>query len=167
MPWDHHGRPRSPLILLNSVHGGSPIDSLSADSYIGVRSLLKASHAEDSFIPEIGQSRVPPPRELLSFDLGHLFKEGTAQVLVPAPEVGRLTICEFLHSLLPLQCDDIAEVVIDFFNGILRVHFLAIAVFELSEGVVFCDLESDLHPTDRYLIQELIEQLEGKLFVSG
>ena len=44
---------------------------------------------------------------------------------------------------------------------------MAIAVFELSEGVVFCDLESDLHPTDRYLIQELIEQLEGKLFVSG
>ena len=87
MPWDDHGRPGGPLILLNSVHEGGAVDALSANSFISIRSLLKAADAKDSFIAEIGQSRVPSLCELISFDLGHLFKEGAAQVLVPAPEV--------------------------------------------------------------------------------
>ena len=70
---------------------------------------------------------------MISFDLGHLFKEGAAQVLVPAPEVSRLAISELLHSLLLLYCHDIAEVVSDFFNSILRVHLLVVEVFVLSE----------------------------------
>ena len=87
MPWDDHGRPGAPQILLNCVHGCGPIDALSANSYISIRSLLKATDAEDSFIAEICQGWVPPLSDLISFDLGHLFKEGAAQVLVPAPEV--------------------------------------------------------------------------------
>ena len=87
VPWDHHGRPGGPLILLNSVHEGGPVDALSANSFISIRSLLKAADAYDSFIAEICQSWVPSLSQLISFDLGHLFKEGAAQVLVPSPEV--------------------------------------------------------------------------------
>ena len=87
MSWDHHSRPGSPLILLNSVHGCGPVDTLSANSYISVRNLLKTTHTEDCFIAEICQGWVPPPRELISFDLRHLLEKGAAQVLVPAPEV--------------------------------------------------------------------------------
>ena len=87
MPWDHHGRPGSPQILLNCIHQGGSIDALSANSYISIRSLLKATDAEGSFIAEICQGWVPPLSDMISFDLRHLFKEGAAQVLVPAPEV--------------------------------------------------------------------------------